>query len=500
MKLFSPRTLIALFAGIATSTTAAAFDTFTVTTSADNGNNATPTVGSLRWAIQQANANINLSTINFAVSGCPVLMNMGGTVLPDITTDVVIDGYSAAGSSVNTSFGRFDATLCIILNGSGTLATGLHKSGIGHLEVSGLGFAGFSDAAIRIDSSSGTSNVTGNQIGGFALLAQNKDGVRISATAAQTIVGGDTNPAQVNLIVGNTGTGVQIDSSGGNSFVSHDLIGLGPDGVSPNGNNIGVFVFNSASNTVQDCFISNNLTQGVLIAGTGSLGTWVSRNNIGTTSTGLNAPNGSEGVQITFGAATTTVGATLVTDNVVSSDVSFGNFIYANGAAVWVTSSAGVRNSALANHEMYSAILGLPVDLGGAGPTANDNLDADPGPNELQNYPVMLHAYRTETAEWVEGTLDTYAGEEFRLDLYWSPGSSTGRGNAIYFSGIGTSGMTDSAGHAHFWVRLPAAAYPSVARISGTATRTNGETSEMGDAGLEIVGDMIFRDDFAVLP
>ena len=489
MNLSFTRSLFALLAGIASSATALAADIFTVTTPVDTGNNAAPTAGSLRWAIQQANANVNASTINFALAGCPVLMNMGGTVLPDITSDVIIDGYSAAGSSANTLFGQFNATLCVILNGNGTLTTGLHKSGAGSLEVSGLGFAGFSDSAIRIDSGNG--DVKGNQIGGFALLAQNKDGVRISGTATGTVIGSDVIPSQINLIAGNTGVGVFIDSAGGSTNVQNNLIGLGPDGVSANGNNVGVDIFNSPANTVEGCFISNNATQGVLIAGPNAIGTRVRNNMIGTTSTGANAANGSEGVQITFGAATTTVGAT-------QPGVIDGNVIYANGAAVWVTSSAGVRNSVLANHEMYSATLGLPVDLGGTGPTPNDALDGDSGPNDLQNYPVMLHAYRTPTAEWVEGTLDTVAGEEFRLDLYWSPGGGTGRGNATYFSGVGTSGTTDVTGHAHFWVSLPAAAYPSVGRISGTATRTNGDTSEIGDGGPEIVGDMIFRDDFEI--
>ena len=88
------------------------------------------------------------------------------------------------------------------------------------------------------------------------------------------------------------------------------------------------------------------------------------------------------------------------------------------------------------------------------------------------------------------------AGEAFRLDLYWSPCCGAGRGNATYFAGIGTSATTDVTGHAHFWVKLPAVAYPSVGRLGATATRMNGDTSEMGDSTPEIVGDMVFRDDF----
>ncbi|MEO5626288.1 MAG: right-handed parallel beta-helix repeat-containing protein [Dokdonella sp.] len=465
-----------------------AADTFTVTTPADNANNAAPTVGSLRWAIQQANANSNLTTINFSMPGCPVVMSLGGAVLPDVTSSVTIDGYSAAGSSANTTFGLFNATLCVLLNGNGSLANGLHTSGNGRLDVSGLGFAGFTDAAIRLDSGNGNV-VSGNQIGGIILLAQNKDGVRVSATAMNSIIGGDANPGRVNLIVGNTGAGVSVDSAGGGNFVDHDLIGIGPDGVAVNGNNVGVYIFNSPANYVLSCLIAGNATQGVLIAGPSTVGTTLQNNAIGQTNTGGNAANGTEGVQITFGAAASTIGAT-------QTGVIDGNTIYANGAAVWLTSTAGQQNRVLANQEMYSAILGLPVDLGAAGPTANDALDADAGPNGLQNYPVMLHAYRTLSAEWIEGTLDTVAGEEFRLDLYWSPCCGSGRGNATYFAGIGSSGTTDVAGHAHFWIRTPPFPYPSVGRLSATATRTNGDTSETGDAAAEIVGDMIFRDDF----
>lgn len=39
--------------------------TFTVTTTADNGNNAAPTAGSLRKAIIDANASVGLDTIQF---------------------------------------------------------------------------------------------------------------------------------------------------------------------------------------------------------------------------------------------------------------------------------------------------------------------------------------------------------------------------------------------------------------------------------------------------
>ncbi len=267
-----------------------------------------------------------------------------------------------------------------------------------------------------------------------------------------------------------------------------NLIGIGADGASANGNNLGVYLFNSPNNTIESNISSDNTTQGILIAGSGSSGNVVQDNNIGTTANGINASNGAQGVQLTFGAASNIIGSD-------QSSIIGGNYIYSDGAAVWATPNAGVANRILANHQIYSSSGGPPIDLGSAGATPNDAGDADTGPNNLQNYPVVLNVYRSATGEWVEGVLDSTANDVFRLDFYWAPCCSA-RGNATYFSGRGSSGMTDAVGHVHFWVKLPANAYPSTGEISGTATTIGGDTSESGEAAKETLNELIFRDDF----
>jgi hypothetical protein len=463
-------------------------DTFTVTTAGDNGSNASPTVGSLRWAIKQANANASVTTINFALSGCPTIMNLASVALPDITTDVTIDGYSQTGSVANVNFGRFQATLCVVLNGAGGIATGLHTSGGGRLTVKGLGFAGFSDAAIRLDAGTGNA-VFGNQIGGIGFTVGNSDGVRISGTAADTLVGGESSGADVNMIVGNTGTGVYIDAAAGGNMVTQNLIGVGPTGESTNGNQVGVYIFNSPGNDVDKCVISSNSQQGVLIAGSSAIGNRVHLSKIGTTTNGAYAPNGAQGVQITFGANGNTIGALAASDDE-------GNNIYASGDAVWVTTSGGAGNSIRANQQMYSTG-GLSMDLGAAGATGNDAGDTDTGANNLQNFPVMLHAFRSVSANWAEGVLDGSPNDTFRVDIFWTSCCSAGttRGNATYYLGHGSI-LTDASGHAHFWVRLLPITYPSVGAMSAIVTSASGDSSEIGVYAQEIVGDMIFRDDF----
>ncbi len=77
--------------------------TFTVTTGLDNGNNATPTPGSLREAINNANTTANggggPDVIQFNIPGGGVqIVGITNNPLPTITESVTIDGYSQPGS------------------------------------------------------------------------------------------------------------------------------------------------------------------------------------------------------------------------------------------------------------------------------------------------------------------------------------------------------------------------------------------------------------------
>src|SRR5712691_1051037 len=66
--------------------------TFTVTTTADNGNDAAPTPGSLRAAIVAANDNgEGADTINFNIPGSGVKTINLSAQLPEITTSLTIN-------------------------------------------------------------------------------------------------------------------------------------------------------------------------------------------------------------------------------------------------------------------------------------------------------------------------------------------------------------------------------------------------------------------------
>ena len=65
---------------------------FTVTTTADNGDNNAPTAGSLRAAIMAANAAAGADIIQFAIPGAGVRTISPPTELPAVTDPVTING------------------------------------------------------------------------------------------------------------------------------------------------------------------------------------------------------------------------------------------------------------------------------------------------------------------------------------------------------------------------------------------------------------------------
>src|SRR6516162_807161 len=83
---------------------------FTVTTAADNGNNAAPTPGSLRAAILTANNVAGADTIQFAIPGAGVQTITPPTPLPAITDPVTLDA---------TTEGDFAGVPVIELSGTG---------------------------------------------------------------------------------------------------------------------------------------------------------------------------------------------------------------------------------------------------------------------------------------------------------------------------------------------------------------------------------------------
>jgi hypothetical protein len=88
--------------------------------------------------------------------------------------------------------------------------------------------------------------------------------------------------------------------------------------------------------------------------------------------------------------------------------------------------------------------------LNADGVTANDANDADGGPNQRQNYPVLLFASISGPEVVIAGTLDSTAARTLRIEFFASSaGDASGYGEGQRYLGY-VDVTTDAAGDASF--------------------------------------------------
>jgi parallel beta-helix repeat protein len=223
--------------------------TYVVTSTANSG------PGTLREAILFANTNPGPDTINFNIPGSGVQTIAPTNVLPAITNQVFIDGFSQPGSSANTSATgdnsvhliRLDGYKCLDSFPEGmkfTTANPFAASPASGSTVRGLCIVRFYYGiyANEISNFTVTGNWLGLDIDGIA-RGNGNAGVYLTTSfnsAANNIIGGTT-PAARNIISGNaisTGFG-GINLTGTklvNATIQGNLIGTDQTGTLPRGN------------------------------------------------------------------------------------------------------------------------------------------------------------------------------------------------------------------------------------------------------------------------
>jgi YVTN family beta-propeller protein len=477
---------------------------FTVTTTNDSG------AGSLRQAIVDANARVGaLDTIAFNIPGTGVHTIAPLSALPTITDPVIIDGTTQAG---------YAGAPLVELNGTGAgNTTGLTITA-GGSTVRALAINRYSANGITI--SGGNANIIeGNYIGTDAtgsVARGNLNGIVVQS--ANNRIGGTSAPSR-NVISGNSGAAVYIQNAAATgNVVAGNYIGTNASGSAalPNtGLQSGVFIQFAANNTIGGTgsgtgnVVSGNAQHAITICCDSTAnGNVVQGNLVGTAADGTTAlGNGGIGVDI-VGAANSTVGGGAVARNVIANNgtgvqirtgaagnVVHNNEIKANtGQAVRIQDASGnsigganpgdgnvivnngtgiaVVGASSGNSLLRNSISGntfLGIDLNGDGVTADDDNDADDGPNALQNYPVLV-----PDAGGVRGQINTTPNTSVRIDYYSSPTcDASGHGEGQTFLDA-VSNATDGAGNASLAF---VAAAPGLF-ITATATDPNGNTSE----------------------
>ena len=328
------------------------------------------------------------------------------------------------------------------------------------------------------------SKVQGNYIGtditGTLALGNGDDGVIAGGNA---VVGG-VEPGARNIIAANSISNVALGSNipgiGSPAVVQGNYIGTDVTGTralrsnSP-GPQTGVLIV-SNDNVIgglvpgaRNVISGNNV--GVMVGNFGSnppLGNVIQGNFIGLNADGNGAvPNTHEGIFIVNAVNTVIGGTQPEAANKIAFNANAGVFM-----------QSGTGNSIRGNSIFSNA--GLGIDLAPqaiSGVTPNDANDADTGPNNLQNFPVITSVLSTGGSTTIQGSLNSSPNTAFQIDFYSNAAlDPSGNGEGAQFFGT-TSVNTDSNGNATINVTFPAA-LPAGRVITATATNPNGNTSE----------------------
>ena len=314
-------------------------------------------------------------------------------------------------------------------------------------------------------------NFIGTDITGTVALGNSNNGV----VAGNGVLIGGTTPEARNIISANGGFGnvsLGSNSSGTQATVQGNYIGTDVTGTVALGDSLSGISISGSSNLIgglvpgaQNLIAGNRI--GIQIGGSiapGPINNTIQGNFIGLNALGSPLPNSQGGIRVNDSS-----------NNVIGGTASgAGNRICFSGGP-GVSISSGTGNSVVGN-SIFSNV-GLGVDLGTLGVTANDALDADPGANNLQNFPSLTSVSSNGGSTTIQGTLHSAANTAYRIDFYSNAAcNASGNGEGARHFDV-TNVTTDANGNASInFISAQALAAGRV--ITATATDPAGNTSE----------------------
>lgn len=308
-------------------------------------------------------------------------------------------------------------------------------------------------------------NYFGAAANGSSALGNNGAGVSVAGASGIQIEG--------NLISGNTGPGLILQSNAQNTLVTRNIIGLNAGASAKVGNSsYGIYVPNGNNSVIGGNGIGNTIAGndqgGIFISGS-STNNGIYGNSIGTNEGGSGGlGNSMFGVHISLAPG----------NEIGDAGSGLGNLIAGNGAdGIYVTGESATGNAIRANSIRDNGDLG--IDLGNNGVTPNDPGDPDAGPNGLQNFPVVTAVSSNGSQTQFTGTLNSLPNRTFRIDFYSSPACDpSGYGEGRIYVGW-RDVNTNGAGNASFNFTLPIGISAGwVVAATASDMSVGGQTSE----------------------
>ncbi len=390
--------------------------------------------------------------------------------LPAISDPLALDATTQPGWS---------STPIVEINGAGAGASDGLTVSAGGSTIRGLAIGGFpavGKSGILITGAGGNT-IAGNHVGTDAAgtaAAPNYWGITTD-NSTNNIIGGTT-AADRNIVSGNSWRGVNLASGATGNLVRGNYIGTNAAGTAPLSNLIGVYIREAPGNTIGGTtpqtanLVSGNASIGVYLFGAAATGNLVQGNVIGLDATRTAGLGNGEGVLL-HAAQNTIGGAAPGAGNIIASNIVRG---------IGVSGAGRERDAILANSIYANA--GLGIDLGNDGFTANDGAITAGQPNRFMDFPVFTSAVLAGGNLSVSGYVGSAPGQPAfagaRVEIFQSDGDPSGYGEGRTYLGFLTA-----AANGGFQGSVPAAGLVLSDTISGTATDTDGNTSEFGPNG-----------------
>ncbi|HTR04468.1 MAG TPA: S-layer homology domain-containing protein [Thermoanaerobaculia bacterium] len=392
----------------------------------------------------------------------------GIAITSDESTSITVQachiGVDAAGTTATPNFTGVSLAGSTFLIGGPVAAD---RNIISGNQSDGIFIGSFTGGTIQ-------NNYIGTDVTGTVPLPNATGVVIAGGNGSGVLVGG---AGTGNLISANTGDGLDAGFFAVDVTIQGNVIGTDVNGTAAMPNNVGIGISSPGAGLViggtgvgEGNLVSGNLTIGMSVNADGAT---IQGNAVGVDDSHLAPlPNGSHGIEIaSTGASPNLIGT--------SSPGGPGANIIAYNGGQGVAVAAGPNNTIRGNAIHDNAALGITLSSGSSTPTANDLDDGDTGPNDRQDFPVLVSVAYGAGNTTVSGLLNSTPNTTFALDFYSNPACSNFPRD--YVQGetyLGSSQVTtDDSGNAPFTVStLPAVV--SGSRISVTATDPTGDTSE----------------------